>query len=146
MKFLVYVFLIVFMGFVVCDVSIAKEQVTTPKHNSPERKLIANALRTVVEKELKKPIIFKINTLNVQNNWAFLSGMPLEKNGKRIDYNNTPYQEMIDAGIFDDWICALLHKKGNSWEVIIHVIGATDVPFVDWAKKYHAPAAIFKLD
>ena len=134
------------MSLGVSDVEFTVEQVYTSQQGSPERKLIAAALRAVVGKGLKKPVIFKINSLNIQNNWALLSGIPLEKNGMRIDYCNTSYQEMIDAGLFDDWICALPHKKDSHWTVITHVIGATDAPFIDWAERYHAPADIFKLD
>jgi hypothetical protein len=51
---------------------------------------------------------------------------------------------LIDAGTFDDWICALFPKEAKHWRVVDHVIGATDVPFADWAERYHAPAGIFK--
>jgi len=32
----------------------------------------------------------------------------------------------------------------EKWTVIEWQIGATDVPFVDWDKVYHAPSAIFQ--
>lgn len=113
-----------------------------------ERNKIVDVLRSVVEKELKKPVIIKIETLNVQNGWAFLIGIPLEKSGEPMNYHGTPYQELINAGVFDNWICALLHKEGynsSNWGVVRHVIGATDMPFLDWEKLYFAPPEIFKL-
>ena len=146
MRLLTNILLLVFMTIGVYSFSFAGEKVYTPRHGSSERKQIANALRSVVEKELKRAVIFKIDSLNVQDNWAFLNGIPLEKNGTRIDYHNTPYQELIDAGMFDDSISALLHKENDHWKVIIHSIGATDMPFYDWAEKYNAPKGIFKLD
>ena len=115
-----------------------------PKPGSSERKQITDALRSVVEKELKKPVVFRIDALKVQDGWAFLRGVPLKKSGAPMDYRGTRYQKLIDAGTFDDWICALLQKEGGRWLVVTHVIGATDVPFVDWAERYHAPAGIFK--
>jgi hypothetical protein len=122
----------------------AVQQPHTPKPGSSERKQITDALRWVVEKELKKPVVFRIDALNVQDGWAFLRGVPMQKSGKRMDYRGTRYQESIEAGTFDDWICALLRKEANRWRVVDHVIGATDVPFVDWAERHHAPAGIFK--
>ena len=122
---------------------LAAQQPYTPKPGSPERKQIADALRVVVEKELDKPVMFRIDALNVQDGWAFLRGVPLDTSGKRMDYRGTRYQASIAAGTFDDWICALLHKEGQRWQVVVHVIGATDVPFVDWPERYRAPKSIF---
>jgi hypothetical protein len=122
----------------------AVQQPRTPKPGSSERKQITESLRSVVEKELKKPVVFRIDALKVQGEWAFLRGVPLKKSGERMDYRGTRYQKLIDAGTFDDWICALLRKEAKHWRVVDHVIGATDVPFADWAERYHAPAGIFK--
>lgn len=119
-------------------------QVYTPKPGTLERKEINNALRGIIEKELKKPVVFRIDSLKVQKGWAFLYGVLLEKSGKRMDYRDTPYQELIDAGLFDDWFCALLRKEGESWQVMDHALGSTDVPFSDWAERYYAPPDIFK--
>jgi hypothetical protein len=120
------------------------QQNGTPKPGSPERRQIADALRSEVEKELKKPVVFRIDALNVQNEWAFLRGVPLEKSGQQMDYRGTRYQALIEAGTFDDWVCALLMKERGRWRVVTHAIGATDVPFVDWAERYHAPQSLFK--
>jgi len=122
----------------------ADEGIYTPRLGSPERTQINSALRKVVERELQKPVLFRIDALKVQNGWAFLRGVPLEKSGKAMDYRGTPYQDAIDAGTFDDWICALLRKEGTRWRVVAHAIGATDVPFADWAERYHAPPGIFR--
>ena len=142
-QWLVNIVLAIFLAVWVCDSGLAEEGYT-PKPGSAERKLISGGLREVVEKELKKPVLFRIDALKVLNGWAFLRGVLLEKSGKPMDYRGTPYQESIEAGTFDDWICALLHKEGNRWRVITHAIGATDVPFADWAAHYHAPPGIFK--
>ena len=114
-----------------------------PEKGSVERKAIVDALRTPVEKRLKQPVIFKINHLKVQNNWAFLIGRPQNSDGSAIDYTNTVYRDAVDAGAFDDGIVALLRKVNGKWTVVQYVIGATDVPYVDWDKKYRAPRGIF---
>jgi hypothetical protein len=116
----------------------------TPEKGSPERKAIVDALRTPVEKKLKQPVIFKIDHLKVQNGWAFLLGVPQRPDGSGIDYQNTIYQEAVRAGAFDNGIVALMHNVNGKWRVTEYVIGATDVPYVDWDKKYRAPKAIFE--
>lgn len=146
MRYLADMLMALFLVLGFHDSLLAVERTYTPELGTAERKEIIDALRSVIEKELKKPVIFRIDTLKVQNGWAFLVGIPLEESGRRIDYRETPYQELINAGIFDDWICALLRKEenGTHWRVVAYVLGATDVPFIGWAERYHAPFNIFK--
>jgi len=114
-----------------------------PEKGSVERKAIVDALRTPVEKQLKQSVIFKIEHLKVQNNWAFLNGRPQNPDGSSFNYTNTVYHDAVDSGAFDDGIVALLHKVNGKWKVVQYVIGATDVPYVDWDKEYRAPKGIF---
>jgi hypothetical protein len=117
----------------------------TPERGSPERKAILDALRGPVEKQLRQSVVFKVNHLKLQNGWAFLLGVPQQPDGNAIDYSGTAYAEAQEAGAFDDGIVALLHLTGGKWRVVQYVIGATDVPYVDWNKKYRAPKAIFPM-
>lgn len=119
----------------------------TPGPGSPLRKAVVDALRPVVGKELgKKPggIVFRIEHLKVQNGWAFLRGTPLRANGKRMDYRGTRYEQALREGMFDDGVVALLRRQNGRWRVIASVIGATDVPYEDWDRRYKAPRAIFR--
>ena len=105
----------------------AQDGTTTPAAGSPERKAIADALRAPVERELKQKVIFKIESLKLKGDWAFLRGVP----------------QRIEDGVFDDGVVALLRKRAGKWQVVKYVIGATDVPYVTWDKDYKAPSAIF---
>lgn len=122
----------------------AQEPVYTPKPGSAERSALLDSLRSAVQKELKKPVIFKVEQLKVQGAWAFLRGAPLQPNGKKMNYRGTLYQEAIEQGMFDDWICALFQKRQGRWRTVTYALGATDVPYVDWSQKYQAPSAIFQ--
>ncbi|MBK7996108.1 MAG: hypothetical protein IPK14_22850 [Blastocatellia bacterium] len=73
-----------------------------------------------------------------------MRGQPQGVDGKAIDYKVTPYREALEEGLFDDGICALLHKEAGKWKVVVYVIGATDVAWDGWDKEYKAPQAIFK--
>lgn len=116
----------------------------TPGRGTPERQAITDALRARVQRQLKKKVVFKIDGIRVQDKWAFLRGVPQQQDGSAMDYRGTVFQDAVDSGAFDNWICALLRKRGNKWQVVDYVLGATDVPYVGWDKKYRAPAAIFE--
>lgn len=115
----------------------------TPKQGSQERNAVLDALRAPVQRALKKPVVFKVNHLKLQDGWAFMTGVPQRPGGKKLDYRGTAWQEAIRAGAFDDWICALLRKRRGKWQVVDYAIGATDVVWDGWDRKYHAPRALF---
>ena len=115
----------------------------TPEKGSAERKAITDALRVPVEKKLKQSVVFNIDHLKVQEDWAFLYGAPRRPNGGKVDYSKTSYAEAQRLGMFDDNISALLHKVRGRWTVVKYVIGATDVPYIGWDEKYGAPSGIF---
>lgn len=119
-------------------------QTRTPAPGSAERKAIMDALRAPVEKELNKKVVFKVDHLKVLDGWAFMRGVPQQPGGRKMDYRNSPYQEAISDGAFDDWICALLRKEGAKWRVVKYVIGATDVAYIGWDEEYGAPSTIFE--
>jgi hypothetical protein len=124
--------------------AVAQERPYTPEAGTPERKAIMDALRVPIKKQLKKDVIFKIDALKVQNGWAFVRGVPKKPDGGPMDYRGTVYAANIQAGVFDDWFCALLRKRGDQWQVVQYSIGATDVVWEGWDKQYHAPSAIFR--
>ncbi len=119
------------------------QSVYTPERGSAERKAILDSLRIPVEKELKQKIQFNINDFNVLGNWAFVSGDPQDLNGERPDYSDTPYQEALEADMFDNNFFALLKKTGGKWKVTTYAIGCTDVCYATWWKDYKAPKAVF---
>ena len=112
---------------------------------SAERARILNALRVPVAKELKRPVVFRVDHLKVRGDWAFLRGVPRQPGGKPMEYRGTPYEQARKEGVFDDWICALLRrdKKSGKWRVVRYVIGATDVSWSGWDVLFKAPSAIF---
>ena len=116
----------------------------TPAAGSAERRAVADALRAPVERELRQKVVFKIDALKLKDGWAFLRGVPQRPDGGKVDYSRTVYQERIENGVFDNWICALLRKQGGKWRVVKYVIGATDVAYEGWDKEYKAPSAIFR--
>ncbi|MFO1434687.1 MAG: hypothetical protein U1F76_32155 [Candidatus Competibacteraceae bacterium] len=144
LRFSLFQFFPLLFILLVCRPLWAQEPLYTPKPSSAERSAILDSLRAAVQKELKKPVTFKVEQLKVQGSWAFMHGVPLQPNGKRMNYRDTPYQEAIEQGMFDDWICALLQKRQGRWRTVTYSLGATDVPYLDWSRKYQAPSALFR--
>lgn len=119
------------------------QRVYTPEKGSAERTAILNALRVPVERKLKQKISFNVENFRVQGAWAFLSGDPQSPSGGRPDYRNTPYQQAINADMFDNNFFALLKKTGGKWRVVTYAIGCTDVCYATWWRDHRAPKAIF---
>jgi hypothetical protein len=116
---------------------------TPPEKNSSEREQIMDVLRVPVEKELKQEIIFKVGSLKVLGDWAFLQGEPINKaSGKRADLTGTKYGE-DNWEDFDNNIFALLKKKAESWTIVERAMMCSDVCYDGWDKKHGAPKEIF---
>jgi hypothetical protein len=118
----------------------------TPRPGDAERQAILDALRAPVERQLRQKVIFRVDHLKVQDGWAFVRGAPQRPGGGAIDYSGTPYQTAVEEGAFDDGIVALLRRRQGKWRVVQYVVGATDVPYVDWDKRFRAPSAVFRDD
>jgi len=107
------------------------------------RKAILDTLRPTLEKELKQKIQFQVHQLAIEGDWAFLFAAPQQPNGKAPDYGKTRYREAVRAGAFDNGVAALFRRTRRSWRLVTHVLGATDVPWMDWPRRFGAPKQLF---
>ncbi len=123
-------------------VSPAAAQVTTPPRGSAERAAIMDTARDPVKRRIGKPVIFVVKKLRVLGDWAFLEAEPRNSDGSRVDYKGTPFEEDERAGAFGGLVHALLRKVDGRWHVATLVIGASDVPYVDWWRRFGAPRAV----
>lgn len=120
------------------------QSVRTPAAGTAERKAIMDTLRPPVEKDLRQPVIFKVERLRVSGPWAFAFVVPIKPDGGEINYAKTRYREDLAAGAFDPQLATLLHKEGDRWKIVESSFGATDVPWVDWPAKHRCPKALFE--
>ena len=131
---------------VACGVvpALAQSGVHTPKPGSAERKAIMDALRVPVQHDLKMPVIFVVRHpepegyLRVKQGWAFVDAEFRHPNG---DPMGPSYYGDAEGGLSAD-ACGLLHRVNGRWRVLVHNVGATDVEWTDWERKYHAPAGL----
>lgn len=98
----------------------------TPQPGSPERVAICDALRVYVENQhavapLKQKIVFKIDRIKVNGNYAFFDGVPIYADGTAALYDSMPDM----AYVF------LLRKVSGQWTVLADFCG-TDVPGQEW--------------
>lgn len=82
--------------------SAAQRRVYTPAAGSPERKAILDALREETRQLHQAEVVFVVNHLKVQNNWAWVQAAPQSEDGSNR-YEN---------------VSALLRKRRGVWAVV----------------------------
>lgn len=112
----------------------------------PTRKLLLDALRPVIARDLGQPVRFVVTALRTQGGWAFAHVVPQTPTGGAIDFSKTHHAERLRAGILDGPdIYALMENRSGRWSVREFVVGPTDVTYAGWPDDYGAPAALFGL-
>ena len=101
-----------------------------------------DALRRPCEEDLGRKVIFRVQHLRVAGDWAFARAVPIQPDGKEIDYSGTKYAEAEAEGAFDAEGEALLRRSGETWKVLEWRFGATDTEIDIWLEKYHFPRAV----
>jgi len=117
----------------------AQARFTTPKMGSPERKAVLDAARVPVEKDLGQQILFRVKTLRVTPDWAFVHGVPKRPDGRPIDYSKSIYAEDVKAGTFDEGAAVLLAREGAGWRLVTYSVGFGDVVWDSWDEEFGAP-------
>lgn len=134
---------VLFLALALAALTEAQSSPYTPKVGSPERVAIADTLRVYVQKhetttKLPKKIVFKIDWLKVDGDFAFFTGFPQFADGT----------EAIGEYLPDMLYSYLLQKESGKWEVIANFSGS-DVPepayWKNMRKKFppNVPATIF---
>lgn len=120
----------------------AAAEVSTPARGTKLRKEILDALRPIVQYQMRGPVEFVVAKMNVSEDTAFLVVNPQRPGGKTIDIQETLFSK--DAALMDGLtVFALLIRTGNRWSVIEHVTGPTDVAFAGWQEFYELPNELF---
>lgn len=94
----------------------------TPKPGSPERQAICDAMRAFVQTEyakekLPKPVVFKIETLRMQGDFAYMECLPQFKDGTQAVPDHLPDMDYMHC----------LQRESKGWKVILD-LSRTDVP------------------
>lgn len=94
----------------------------TPKPGSPERKAICDAMRDFVQtkytkEKLPKPVVFKIETLRVQGDFAYMDCLPVFNDGT----------DAVPKYLPDMGYSHCLQRETKGWKVILD-LSRGDVP------------------
>ncbi|MEO1835209.1 MAG: hypothetical protein ABGZ49_06910 [Akkermansiaceae bacterium] len=113
----------------------------TPKAGSKEYLAIIAAVSDPVEDAVHQPVKLEVKHLKMENGWAFLDAVPLTKAGKQMTYQGTMFEEWTEDA--DEVLWVLLRFKRGRWYIVEKVFFTTEATWVDWAKYFRAPPAIF---
>lgn len=115
-----------------------------PPRNSPERAAIMDSIRPHVQNALRQSVIFRVEALNVDGEWAFASVRALQPNGRPVDWSRTQHADAMAKGMMSDSILVLLRGQGVTWQVVEFALGPTDVPWEDWLQAHGLPRQLFE--
>lgn len=140
------VFIIMLAAFVgLVGTSALAQPIHEPAKGSRERAEILDALRPTIEDEMRGPVEFVITTLRSSPRFAFVQADPQRPGGRPIDPEETAFAG--DADMMDGLtVYALLRFKSGGWQLVEHVVGPTDVAYIDWPDRFGAPPALMGLD
>lgn len=101
--------------------------IRTPPPGSPDRVALMNALRGAVRNDLGGDVVFVVQDLRTDGDWAFAVLQPTWPDGRRITPETTPLYRRRDAEGLDGLRTeAVWRKEGGRWQVVAHAVGATD--------------------
>lgn len=105
---------------------------------------VLDVLKTFVEEDLTIPVSLKTDYFKSENQTAYVSATILKKDGSKMDFKGTPYDEQAnEGGAFSDGVIGLLEKKDGKWDVLTLAVGPTDVPSVCWHKEFGVSKTLF---
>ena len=111
--------------------------------SDPLRKTLLDSMRPTIEAYIGTPVQFVVDTLQIEDGWAFFAGTPQHKDGSPIDFMQTRYAEAMEQGMFDRaTLKVLLEQNGKRWNVVSFSIGATDVVEAGWPDEYGVPCQL----
>lgn len=117
---------------------------STPPPGSQDRRTILDAARAPAQADLRKPVRFQVDALNVIDGWAFVYARMLDTDDTPIDLAGTPLAEAAARGGHSRTYAALLQRQQGQWRVLRHSTGPTDAAWLAWSDA-GAPEALFQL-
>lgn len=96
----------------------------------PERLILLDLLRPVLELELRGPVEFRVGVARTLKGWGLVHVEPQRPGGGRIDLGETVFaDEPFMDGLTTD---ALFRFRAGHWHLITHVVGPTDAAASNW--------------
>lgn len=101
----------------------------------------------IVSATIGLPVSLSPTTVNIQDDWAWVVAQPQTPEGGAIDWSATTFAEDAELGVLDGGgtTYVLLKRENGAWRVLDHVVGPTDVAWINWPTQYGAPAELMGL-
>jgi hypothetical protein len=105
------------------------------------------AAAPVVSATIGLSVSLSPTTVNIQDDWAWVVAQPQTPEGGAIDWSATAFAEDAALGVLDGGgtTYVLLKRENGAWRVLDHVVGPTDVAWINWPTQYGAPAGLLGL-
>ena len=114
-----------------------------PARGTAERAALMDAARVPVQRALGLPVIFMVSTLRSDDNWAYLAATPLQPDGQALDWSRTPMARDWAADMMSDLVLVVMRRGDDGWQAVEHIIGPTDVAWLNWVDQHGWPRALF---
>ena len=96
----------------------------------PERKILLDLLRPVLELEMRGPVEFRVGSARTLKGWGLVRVEPQRPGGAPIAMRETVFaDEPFMDGLTTD---ALFRLSAGRWHLITHVVGPTDAASSNW--------------
>ena len=112
-----------------------------PQKGSKEFREIMAAVTDPIEDAVHQTVTFRINHIRMEKGWAFVDALPLTKEGKRINYAGTMFEDWIEEA--DEVLWVLLRYKRGRWYIVEKEFFTAEGTWIDWPRYFRAPQGIF---
>ena len=118
----------------------------TPQRGDPTRQALMDAARPVIAGDIGQNILFVVDVLRTDGQWAYLQATPTQPTGLPLDWSTTRYAADWQADAMSDTVMVLFVRQNGSWQVVDYVIGPTDVYWYSWIEQFGLPEVLFYED
>ena len=112
-----------------------------PQKGSKEFREIMAAVTDPVEDAVHQPVTFRVNHIRMEKDWAFVDALPLTRDGKRINYAGTMFEDWSEEA--DEVLWVLLRHKRGRWYIVEKEFFTAEATWIDWPRYFRAPPGIF---
>ena len=111
--------------------------------NWKRKKAALEMLNTALGKKLGIATLFEPGVYNTKKQYAYISGVPKQADGKAIDYSKTTFVKEAQAKTFVNKVNALMKYENGKWNLLVYHLGEDKPHVKTWVEKFKAPEDLF---
>jgi hypothetical protein len=119
--------------------------------NIKDKEAIIHSVEYIARFDFNQKVVMKFkeknDTLIIKKDYAYISALPIQPNGKNVDLSKGIYK-YIESGkkegfILEPNFTAVLQKINGIWHVLVYSVACTDECYQCWWKEYGVPTEVF---